>query len=132
MTLPPAIAALVLAGLTCSPQCAALLCEIEEREPEFFALLPAALAHPDMLRVARRPSTHTTTLPPCDVSRALLVLCGCAHLQVSGARIDDRWPPPVGPAAARVPWWVVERVLGSHLTSWWEWHLGSGNVMLRR
>lgn len=114
----PQIAALVLAGLACSPQAKALLSEIEARDPALFNLLPAVLADPDTLRVSRLAGSPPL-LPPCDVSRVLLLLCGCASLQVSGAVQNPVWPACVNRAAAVLPWWLVERVLGRSAVDHW-------------
>jgi hypothetical protein len=119
------LAALVLAGLQCSPQSLALLTETRQRAPDFFTLLLPVLGHVEVVRVARECLSTPSRLPPCDVSRTLMLLCGCAHLQVSGGELSRRWPACVGSAAAALPYWVVERVMGTPLTSWWAlWRLG--------
>ncbi|WP_075836537.1 hypothetical protein [Deinococcus marmoris] len=130
------LAALVLAGLQCSPQSLALLGETRQRAPDFFTLLLPVLADPGVRLVIRECLPTSSQLPPCDVSRTLLLLCGCAHLQVSGSELSRRWPACVGPAAAALPYWTVERVMGARLISWWAlWRLGEqvgpGNGGLR-
>lgn len=119
------LAALVLAGLQCSPQSLALLGEIRQRTPDFFTLLLPVLGHADVVRVARECLPTPGQLPPCDVSHTLALLCASAHLQVSGRRLSRRWPACVSAAAAALPYWTVERVMGTRLTSWWAlWRLG--------
>ncbi|GGL82903.1 hypothetical protein GCM10010840_20850 [Deinococcus aerolatus] len=111
------LAALVLVGLRCSPQSLALLVEIKQCAPDFFTLLLPVLGHADVVRVARECLPTRGQLPPCDVSHTLTLLCACAHLQVSGGRLSRRWPACVGPAAAALPYWTVERVMGARLTA---------------